>query len=182
MFVLVSMPQKMQWRGQSLNDVLASMDECVVGVFATKELAVQNISVYAGSSHAGKVALIYEMVPVGNKQKRVKIYEGSFPLCAPKMSDDKQPSLAYLNGQTKIMNKRIQKLEEKLEAKGAECNRLKIENSEMAVSNDFTKIVNKHTQRLEEKLEAKGAECNRLKDENTEMRALINRMKILIQA
>jgi hypothetical protein len=52
----------------------------------------------------------------------------------------------------------------------------------MAMSNDLTKIVNKHTQRLEEKLEAKGAECNRLKDENTEMRALINRMKILIQA
>jgi hypothetical protein len=183
MFVLVSMPQKMQWRGQSLNDVLASMDECVVGVFATKDLAVQNISVYAGSSHAGKAALIYEMVPVGNKQKRVKIYEGSFPLCAPKKtSDDKQPSLAYLNGHTKILNKRIQKLEEKLEAKGAECNRLKIENSEMAMSNDLTKIVNKHTQRLEEKLEAKGAECNRLKDENTEMRALINRMKILIQA
>ena len=181
MFVLVSMPQKMQWRGQSLNDLLTSMDECVVGVFATKDLAVQNISVHAGSSHAGKVALIYEMVPVGKKQKRVKIYEGSFPLCAPKTSDDKQPSLSYLNGQTKIMNKRIQKLEEKLEAKGAECNRLKIENSEMTASNDLTKTLNKRIQRLEEKLEAKGAECNRLKIDTSEMAALVDRMKILIQ-
>jgi hypothetical protein len=131
MFVLVSMPPVyMDFHKHRITDLLAhSNDECVVGVFATKELAVHGISSYAGTSNAGKRALIYEMLPDGDKQKRVKIYEGSFPLCAPKISSNQEP-IAH-TFQLKLMRERIQKLEEKLESKCAECNLLKIDNSEM---------------------------------------------------
>lgn len=146
MFVLISMPPKMDPLGRaSIIDILKpSMDECVLGVFTTKELAVQGISAYTGTPHAGKTAVIYEMLPDGDKQKRVKIYEGSFPLRAPKLSNDvkhKQSSTAHLNGYIKIMNKHIQRLEEKLEAKGAECNRLKNDNTELVALIDRMKVL-----------------------------------------
>jgi len=134
MFVLVSMSPKMSPKMVSSTRNMEAFlfqqnEECVVGVFATKELAVHGISSYAGTSNAGKRALIYEMLPDGDKQKRVKIYEGSFPLCAPKISSNQEP-IAH-TFQLKLMRERIQKLEEKLESKCAECNRLKIDNSEM---------------------------------------------------
>ena len=133
MFVLVSMSPKMDPSMVNARNMEAFLlqqnEECVVGVFATKELAVHGISSYAGTSNAGKKALIYEMLPDGDKQKRVKIYEGSFPLCAPKISSNQVP-IAH-TFQLKLMRERIQKLEEKLESKCAECNLLKIDNSEM---------------------------------------------------
>jgi hypothetical protein len=130
---------------------MLSQDECVVGVFTTKELAIQGITAYSTTSHAGKVARIYQMLPDGDKQKRVKIYEGSFPLCAPKLSNDD-------------MNMSIQKLEETLKH-----------------FVEVSKFNTRHVQKLEEKLEAKAAECNHLKMDNNELTNLINRMKKLIQ-
>jgi hypothetical protein len=130
MFVLVSTNNMLDPMNNKIFAVLSqSTDECVVGVFTTKELAVKGISSYAGTSHTGKRALIYEMLPDGDKQKRVKIYEGSFPFCAPKLNSDQEP-IAHAF-QLKLMRSRIQKLEEKLEAKCAECNLLKIDNGEM---------------------------------------------------
>lgn len=175
MFVLVSMPPKMDplARANVLDMLKPNMDECVVGVYASRELAVQAISTYAGAPHGGKAALIYEMVPDGDKQKRVKIYEGSFPSFCIKLTPPKEPSISYMSGLTKILNARVQKLEEKLEAKEAECNGLK----------NGPKItdMNARLQKLEEKLEAKCAECNLLKADNREMATLIGRMKKLIQ-
>jgi hypothetical protein len=154
MFVLVSTiadPYATYARTKSMKDLMTvGGDECVLGVFTSKELAAKGIDAYAGTSHAGKTALIYQMVPDGIKQKRVKIYEGSFPLCTwtstsstpmkkqPPVPPVKEtpatpsgPTVAYLNGLSKIMSKRLQKLEEKLESKCTECNRLKTDNEEM---------------------------------------------------
>ena len=176
MFVLISMPPKMDPRGPvSVMDLLnPSRDECVLGVFATKELAVQGISAYTGTPHSGKTAVIYEMLPAGDKQKRVKIYEGSFPLFAPKLSSNKNET-SLSNSLNKILNKRIQLLEEKLETKVAECNRLKNDTSPKITD------LSSRLQKLEEKLESKCAECNRLKADNDELSALITRMRHLIQ-
>jgi tetrahydromethanopterin S-methyltransferase subunit G len=178
MFVLISMPPKMDPRAHaSIIDLLnPSRDECVLGVFATKDLAVQGISAYTGTPHAGKTAVIYEMVPSGDKQKRVKIYEGSFPLFAVKLTSDIHESSSRVSSTlNKILNKRVQKLEEKLEAKVAECNNLR---------NDASPKINNlssRLQKLEEKLESKCAECNLLKADNDEMSALITRMRDMIQ-
>ena len=131
MFVLVSVNKFVESTSFSVlrHDHIRSIEECVVGVFTTKELAVHSISAYAGTSYAGNRALIYEMLPDGNKQKRVKIYDGSFPLCAPKLSSNQEPITHVC--QLKQMQERIQKLEEKLDAKCAECNRLKNDNEQM---------------------------------------------------
>ena len=181
MFVLVSMSPKMNPSTRSMEAFLFQQnEECVVGVFATKELAVNGISSYAGTSNAGKRALIYEMLPDGDKQKRVKIYEGSFPLCAPKISSNQEP-IAH-TFQLKLMRERIQKLEEKLESKCAEYNRLKISSNQEPIAHTFQlKLMRERIQKLEEKLESKCAECNRLKIDNSEMTTMINRMKDLIQ-
>jgi hypothetical protein len=150
MFVLVSSVGLSNIKQPTLSQMIGQ-NECVVGVFTTKELAIQGITAYSTTAHAGLVARIYQMLPDGDKQKRVKIYDGSFPLCAPKLSNED-------------LNTRIQKLEERLEA---ESNRLKFNNQRI--------------QKLEEKLEAKAAECNHLKMDNNELTNLINRMKKLIQ-
>jgi len=117
MFVLISM-----------HSVLKNNDECIVGLFTTMELAIQGI-LDSRRSHAGKKALIYEMLPDGDTQRRVKIYEGSFPiLYAPFLCTKQEPSVIPEN----TMHTRIQKLEEKLEAKCAELNNLKNDNREMS--------------------------------------------------
>lgn len=141
MFVLVSMipPADVHdffiHRAKIMDMVHPNRDECVVGVFTTKELAVHGISSYTGTPHAGKKAVIYEMVPTGDKQKRVKIYEGSFPLCAPTLKpiipESSNLTLTLVRDKNKILQERIQKLEEKLESKYAECKLLKADNDEM---------------------------------------------------
>ena len=140
MFVLVSMiPPAVDVdmiinRAKIMDQIHPNRDECVVGVFTTKELAVHGISSYTGTPHAGKKAVIYEMVPTGDKQKRVKIYEGSFPLCAPTLKpiipESSNLTLTLVRDK-KILQERIQKLEEKLESKYAECKLLKADNDEM---------------------------------------------------
>ena len=121
-------------RAKIMDQIHPNRDECVVGVFTTKELAVHGISSYTGTPHAGKKAVIYEMVPTGDKQKRVKIYEGSFPLCAPTLKpiipESSNLTLTLVRDK-KILQERIQKLEEKLESKYAECKLLKADNDEM---------------------------------------------------
>ena len=123
MFVLISTPAPFSvFNNTKYNQLL---NESVLGVFHTKELAIQSIPAYSGTSHAGKGAVIYQMLQDGDKQKRVKIYEGTIPICSPKLDNQSE------NNVMKILNKRIQLLEEKLEAKAAECNRLKSENNEL---------------------------------------------------
>jgi hypothetical protein len=135
MFVLVSMAAKLApfTHGIDIQKVLNhSTDEYVVAVFLTKELAIHSIPAYAGTLHAGRASVIYEMLPDGDKQKRVKIYEATFPVyaalkAAPK-KDVEPPAESNL---MKVLDKRVQKLEEKLDTKCAECNVLKSENNEM---------------------------------------------------
>lgn len=130
MFVLISMHPSPKADGKyKISQILLSSEkECILGLFTTKELAIQGILTYAGTLHAGKTALIYEMLPDGVRQKRVKIYEGSFPLYAPESCTKQEPSVIPEN----TMHTRIQKLEEKLEAKCAELNNLKNDNREMS--------------------------------------------------
>ena len=66
------------------------------------------------------------MIPDGDKQKRLKIYEGTFPICSPKLNND-----STHNDVVKALNARIQKLEEKLEAKVAEVNNMKAHKEEL---------------------------------------------------
>jgi hypothetical protein len=81
------------------------------------------------------------MVPDGDKQKRVKIYEGSFPVFSVNLTPAHDSASARvrervyenLQARTKVLNERIQKLEEKLEEKAAECIKLKIGYDELSV-------------------------------------------------
>jgi len=132
MFVLISMDPVLkphEYHKYKMTEILLpKKDECIVGVFTTKDLAIQGI-LAAWRSHAGKTALIYEMLPDGVRQRRVKIYEGSFPLhYAPMLCTNQEPSIIPEN----TLYKRLQKLEEKLEAKCAELNNLKNDNREMS--------------------------------------------------
>lgn len=111
MFVLVS--------------VYRNIQETVVGVFPTIENAIHSIPSYF-TSQAGKIAIVYQMIPDGDKQKRLKIYEGTFPICSPKLNND-----STHNDVVKALNARIQKLEEKLEAKVAEVNNMKAHKEEL---------------------------------------------------
>ena len=134
MFVLVSMAVKLDpfTHGIDIQKVLnQSTDEYVVAVFLTKELAIQSISTYAGTLHAGKASVIYEMLPEGDKQKRVRIYEATFPVYAAPKEAPKKEVEPSAESNLKVLDKRLQKLEEKLDTKCAECNVLKNENSEM---------------------------------------------------
>jgi len=135
MFVLVSTPTptSMDLHKYKMGEILKPrMDEHVLGLYCTAELAIQAIMAYSETTHSGKMAFIYEMIPDGDKQKRVKIYEGTFPLRAPKLSKTQESS---------TITQRLQKLEEKLEAKCAECVRLKNHNDDLTKM--MTEMINR---------------------------------------
>jgi hypothetical protein len=141
MFVLVSIPIRMDPNKYKMSTILLlSTDEYVLGLYSTKELAIQAIPAYSGTIHSGKAAIVYEMLPDGDKQKRVKIYEGTVPLHAPKLSNSQESSLKNMQLIADI-TQRLQKLEEKLEAKCAECIRLKTHNDDLTKM--MTEMINR---------------------------------------